>query len=119
MADHTLRRGDAATITVTVVDGNLAALDLTGKTLRFTAKRSVKDAQAAAVLAKVTGSGITHQTQSGATLGKADVAILPADTSGLPAHPTTLVYDVQLTDGTNPYTTETGTLSILPDTTTS
>jgi hypothetical protein len=116
MADLAMTRGTTALVTLTLVDGAGAALDLTGTTLRFTAKRSLRDAQADAVIAKVTGAGITHRTpQSG---GIADVAIAPADTSGLAPHPIALAYDVELVSGADVYSTETGTLTVSPDSTT-
>lgn len=118
MAALSMTRGDSATITVTVVGGDGTPVDLTGKTLRFTAKQHAADAQAAAVMAKVTGAGITHQAQVGATRGLADVTITPADTVTVAAYPVAFVYDVQLTDGADTYTTETGSLTVRPDVTT-
>jgi hypothetical protein len=116
MAALTMTRGTSATVTVTILDGDGAALDLTGTTLHFTAKRSLRDAQADAVIAKVTGAGITHRTpQSG---GIADVAIAPADTSGLAPYPIALAYDVELVSGVDVYATESGTLTVSPDSTT-
>ena len=118
MAALTMTRGDSATITVTVVGGDGEPVDLTGKTLRFTAKASPADAQAEAIIAKSTDAGITHQAQTGATEGLADVTIDPADTVTVAAYPVAFVYDVQLTDGANTYTTETGSLVVRPDITT-
>lgn len=117
MADHLMTRGDSATIVLTVVDGAGAPLDLTGKTLIFTAKRAVVDPDPG-VFQKRTGAGIAIRSpQSGATKGVADVAILPADTAGLPAYRTTLIYDAELVDGGAVSTLETGTLTVAPDVT--
>jgi hypothetical protein len=116
MAALTMTRGSTALVTVTVIDGAGAALDLTGTTLRFTAKRSLRDAQADAVIAKATGAGITHRSpESG---GIADVDIEPADTSGLAPYPIALAYDVELVSGADVYATESGTLTVSPDSTT-
>lgn len=112
MPEHTMVRGDNKTIRVTVSDAN-GPLNLTSKTLEFTAKRNKDDA--AAFIQKTTGAGITHLTQSGGTLGQADVALVAGDTSGLPAYGTTLFYEVELTDGSNTYTTEQGTLVVSPN----
>ena len=92
-----ITRGDAATRTITVLDGTGAAVDLTAVTLKFTAKRRASDAQAAAVIAKSTGAGIVNQTQSGATLGKATLTILSADTASLEAYRVDLHYDIEAT----------------------
>lgn len=93
MADieHEMHRGNARTFTITVVDDTGATVDLTGRTLRWAAKRSYSDA--AATISKATGGGgITPASpQSGATKGVATIALTRTDTSGLPAYATTLV----------------------------
>lgn len=109
--DLSMRRGDTLRIDHTVTQGG-AALNLTGKTLRFTAKRSHADGDAAAVFTKMIGSGITVTNAVG---GLASTTISPADTSGLPALAQLLVWDLQLVDGSNVYTVETGTLLVSPD----
>jgi hypothetical protein len=113
----TMARGDDKTITIAVSDAG-GAVDLTGTTLWFTAKRSLAEADPG-LFQKRTGSGITHRAQVGADLGKADVAIAPADTAGLPAFRTTLLWDVQLVDGATGkvYTVASGTLTVDPDAT--
>lgn len=112
MSDLAMTRGDSYTFTVSVLDGAGAALDLTGKTLRMTL---VRQPYAEVSIVKNTGTGITHQTQSGATLGKATVALDPADTSALPAYPVAFKGDVQVTSGGLPYTTEVLWLRVDPD----
>jgi hypothetical protein len=118
MAAHSMTRSTDTILTITVIDGADQPLDLTGKTLRFTAKRHMSDDQADAVIAKSSGNGITHLAQSGDTLGEAEVAIVPGDTATLPAYTVALFYDVELADGDERYQTESGTLSIMPDVTT-
>lgn len=112
MSDLAMTRGDSYAFTVTVLDGAGAALDLTGKTLRMTL---VRQPYADATIIKNTGAGIVHQTQSGATLGKATITLDPADTSALPAVPVAFRGDVQLTSGGLPYTTEPLWLRVDPD----
>jgi hypothetical protein len=115
-----LVRGDDTTRIITIVNADGDALDLTGCTLRFTAKRRRTDAQAAAVISKVTPTQIALATQSGATLGTATLTIDAADTASLEAMRIDLLYDVELVTATGKkYTTETGTLTINPDVTTS
>jgi len=103
MSELTMIRNDSFSFTVTVLDGAGAALDLTGKTLRVTL---VRQPLADVTIVKNTGTGILHQTQSGATLGKATVTLDPADTSTCPDFPVAYRGDVQLTSGGLPYTTE-------------
>ena len=118
MAALEIHRGDTASFTTTILDGNDAPLDLTGKTLAFTAKRDKADAQADAIIAKTTGAGITHATQSELTLGQATITILPDDTEDLPTYSVALDYDIELTNGADTYTTEAGTLTVSADVTT-
>lgn len=116
MADHTMTRGDTKELLLEIDGEDGTPLDLTTWTVAFTARRSPLDATA--VITKTTSSGIIRATQSGATLGQATVMLDPADTSSLPAYSTTLVYDVQLSQGSVRRTTEDGTLTITPDVTT-
>ena len=111
MADFTMKRGDTLPINHTVTDGG-AAVNLTGKSLRFMAKRSVADADSAAVITKTIGSGITVTNPTG---GLAQTLISPADTTGLPAIAQLLQWDLQMVDGSNVYTLESGTLLVSPD----
>lgn len=79
----TLTIGSSKTYRLTVYDEDGALLDLTGSTLYFTAKTTA----GATIFAKV--STDTNQieilTQSGDTLGQADVKIVPSDTSAATA----------------------------------
>lgn len=62
--------------TLTAVDADGAAVDLTGKTIALTLKRRSTEA---ALVTLTVGDGITLQAQSGATLGKADLVIAAGD----------------------------------------
>ena len=88
------------------------AVDLATKTLRFLAKSTYGDADAAAKIAKATSSGIVHTDEDG---GIARVTIAQADTASLdPTTMTVLYWDVKLIDGSNGYTVASGTLSVAP-----
>jgi hypothetical protein len=107
------KRGDTNNYTGTVLDSAGDAVDLTGATLRFTAKLNRGDADnATGVIAKTTGSGITH---TNAATGQYRITLAPADTSSLTA--TTLYFwDLQLTDGAGSvFTVDNGTLTITTD----
>lgn len=110
-------RGDNRTFTVTI--SGLSASGLTGATLYFTAKRDIQDADSIAVFKKnsTTGQGITI-TQNGDLVnpGIASVAVLPADTTGLPAYTTVLQWDCVMVDSGGVHTTVAiGSLSVTPD----
>lgn len=106
-----MTRGDAFTFTLTVTQAG-AAYNLTGCSIRFTAKWSYSDADGSAVFSRTVGSGITVTNAAG---GIATVALAPSNTSSLPASRTDLVYDIQVTNGSNPFTVVQGTLSVYPD----
>jgi hypothetical protein len=100
MADLTAVRGDTNEYDVTVTrDGS--ALDLTGATLKFTAKRSMDDSDLQAVFQKTIGSGIVVTDEPG---GLATLTVDPADTSSLPA-PRSFHYDLELTESDGRVTT--------------
>jgi len=101
-----MTRGRHRDITVTVLNSAGSPQDLTGRTLRFMAKRGITDLDSAAILNKTTGTGITHAVpQSGATLGQATIAIAAADTNvaAVPNHSIALRCEIVLTDGSEPY----------------
>lgn len=117
MSDLESYWGKAKTFRVTVVDQNVRA-DLTGKTLRFTAKLSRRDPDPALVT-KSTGSGITHLDQTvAATKGQADIAIVAADTNAsgkIPAsRETDLEWDLELIQSGNDFLVDSGVWTILP-----
>lgn len=107
-----LIRGDAATRTITILDGNEEALDLTGVTIVFTARRRIGDA---ALITKSTADGITIASpQSGATKGKATIAFVAADTSALENYRVDLHVSVVVTIGGLPYTSQVDVLTVQP-----
>jgi len=111
MTDFSMKRGDTFLIDHTITSGG-AAFDLTGKSLRFVAKRSVADADSAAVIVHTIGAGIVVTNATG---GLARTTISPADTTGLPALAQALAWELQLTDGSNVYSVDAGTLLVSPD----
>lgn len=87
-------RGDDVTFDVEVTDdGDPVPLD-TATSIRFTAKRSLEDADADAVLALSLGDGITVDV---AETHIAHLVIPAASTDQLQA-PTYLVWDIEVTD---------------------
>lgn len=89
----TIYRRQTATFVLTVVDENGERFDLTGSTLYMRAKNKETDADPA-IIALLTGTGITHRAQTGATLGQADIVMTSAQTALLAAQAN--VYDVWL-----------------------
>lgn len=96
-------RGRRRQLTHTVLNSVGQPQDLTGRTLKLLAKRSLDDADGAAIITKSTGSGIVHLTQSGATLGQATITIEAADTAALPNYSVALRCEIVLLDGGAPY----------------
>lgn len=86
-------RGTSQTFRITVFDEANARVDLTGSTLYFTVALT---AGGAAEISKIstTPTEILILAQTGATLGQADIFLVPTDTTSLPLglH----VYDVWL-----------------------
>lgn len=107
------KRGDTNTYTGTVLDSSDAAVNLTGCTLRFTAKLARSDADdATGVITKTTGSGITHVN---AAAGTYRITLDPEDTDALTAA-TLYWWDLQLTDGSGGvFTVGSGTLTMTTD----
>jgi hypothetical protein len=94
-------RGDTRTFSLTVKRQNLP-VDLGGCLLTFTAKRAIADADAAAVVQKAIGSGLTVTDEAG---GLAEFTVESADTDGLTTVPVTLEWDVQLVEADGTVTT--------------
>lgn len=117
MSQLSMVRGDTLIFDVAVVDKAGAPVNITGKTLIFTVKARYSDADNAAIAQKKTpSSGITITNGAG---GLATVTLQPADTRNLTDQWQTLVWDLQLVDGTNVYTVASGTLQVTPDVTVS
>jgi len=111
-----MTRGDNKTVQVTIT--GLGSQGLSGASLWFTAKRSYADADAAAIIHKVTADFTIDQQGDSQTPGIAHFSIQPAETSGLPAHQVDLVFDVQMKDSNGNVTTvDSGTLTVTPDVT--
>jgi len=108
--DLTMVRGDTPTFAVVVTRGD-TVVDITDATFKFTARRAYGDD--AAVFTRTSVAGITI---TDATAGKCKVVLQSADTTGLPAATTVLVYDLQITedDGTVS-TVAQGKLTVTPD----
>lgn len=119
-----ITRGDGRTLTITatypeaIPGQNIAAgnpYPLTGKTIWFTAKRRISDADADAVISKKTGAGI--EVLAGQT-NKARITINATDTDDLPDQTVTLACDVQVKEpGKDPWTVAEGRLRVRPDVT--
>lgn len=73
-----IRKGEQYSIHVTVRDEDDALVDLTGETCWFTVKESKTTLDAAAILQKTVGSGITLANQV-TDMGELDVKILSTD----------------------------------------
>jgi hypothetical protein len=102
MPDLEMFRGNDRTFTLTVArDGR--AVDLTGATLRWKARKSVKDLDADAVINKATGNGITITDPPN---GIVDLTLLSADTKSLPA-PLALIYEFEVTEASGAVSTPT------------
>lgn len=92
-----LRRGKTKKLNFTVLDpgsnaANPPAVDLTGKTLKFTVKKVVTDSSP--VFQKTIGAGITI---TDAAAGKGQVLISPSDTQSLTTDGLDWVWDLQMT----------------------
>ncbi len=94
MSTLTITQGDTYEFPVTVTDQvSGAPIDLTGASLYLTVKQRPSDADPG--LCQLTiGQGITLLTQSGGTLGQANVRFSPAQTGAFPA-PAFLRWDLQ------------------------
>jgi hypothetical protein len=95
MTRLSITRGDTRVFTITLTDADEEALDLTGMSVTFTAKRTRFDSDEDAVIAKSIGSGIVVDEP---TSGVALMTLDPEDTEALPARTHRLYYDVQVVD---------------------
>jgi len=86
-------KGDNRIFTITVKDASGVAVDITGGAMVFTMKKHENDPTG--LIVKDSAVGIAEVEFTNPTNGIADIKLLPADTSGLPA--ITYVYDVQFT----------------------
>lgn len=107
------RWGDEAVWLVTVTDSAGVPVNITGCTMRFTAKLRPGDADAAAILSKTVGGGITL---SDPTNGVATVTLTDTDTTSklAPGRTHLLQYDWRMTLAGQTMTVAYGTLLIEP-----
>ena len=87
----TIYRGDTATITATIKDGDGDVVDLTGYTAKLTVKSSDSDTDANAVIGPITA------TISAPTTG---VAVFSLSATNTAVTAGKYAYDVQINDGT-------------------
>ena len=78
-------RGVSKTLRLTVVDEDGDAVDLTDAVVYFSVKILLSDAEAVIEKTSETPADITILAQSGDTLGKADIFLVPSDTLSLSA----------------------------------
>lgn len=112
---HSIVRGDSYELDIPVIERETGdPLDITGTSFWFTAKRSLFDDDADAVIAKDMTDGIAIIDGPG---GRARVFIEPADTDSLTKR-TVLRYDVQWKDADDAvYTIDAGDLVVELDVT--
>lgn len=110
MATLTITRGDSERLKAVITPFTAAA------SLRFMAKKKLRDADADAIIDKTIGAGITVTVPGDVdTPAEAQIAIDPEDTQVLPnksSPPVTLLYD--LVDG-DEHTLDTGELVVQPE----
>lgn len=102
-------KGNTKTVPLTLSINGYDALDLTGASIKFTAKMSPSDPQGEAVIEKTNGDGITVVS---ATDGQITVDFIPADTEDaeelLP-----ITFDIEVSTSTSEvYTVQRGVLTI-------
>lgn len=113
----TVTQGDAYTgvraLVITVTDEAAAPVDLTGTTLRFMVKRRKGDTDAAALISRATGSGITLASpQSGGTKGQAAIALTATETNVIAGR---WYYELEATDAIGVITLAAGVFIVAPD----
>jgi hypothetical protein len=109
-----ITRGDTKTFNL-ILRLNNAAFNLSQKTLFFTAKYSMEDLDAAAVISKST-NGTDEITITNEAGGLANLKLKPVDTSSLPPFNVPLLYDLQAVDvNGDVFTVLRGVLMVTPD----
>lgn len=111
-------RGDTKSVSfVAFQDEDI--LDLTGATVRFTAKHDYFDADSAAVI-KLDNSGLGGISITSASGGEGTITIPKTSTTGLPYHRTDLYYDLKVRDTlSQEFTIARGRLIVFPNATSS
>jgi hypothetical protein len=111
MANLTITRQRTALYQINVTSAGAAPIDLSGKSLAFSAKVNLSDA--APFISKSSPSGGISITSPAAD-GIAVLQIDPADTATLPdIQSNSLVWDLKLVDGPNSYPLVAGNLKVL------
>jgi hypothetical protein len=111
---RTLYRGDTIFLDMAIAQAG-EALNLTGYAITFTAKKDIKDADAAVTtIQKILGSGIVV---TDAPNGKIRITLAPEDTEDFPDVDTTYICDVQVKKDGVVSTVAKGTMTITPDVT--
>jgi hypothetical protein len=113
--DMQMIRLDTKEFEFTAYDGDSNLLNLSGATVRFTAKWDYFDDDASAVI-KLDNGALTGITITDAANGEGIVSIPKTATSSLPTHRSDLVYDlkVKLSNGKE-HTVARGALVVLPN----
>lgn len=118
--DFNIKRGDTRTFRLRVYQKNVKeetfAVDITGFSIWFTAKKSLATVDASAEIRKSTALGTI--TLDEPSMGKCSFNLINADTSGFPDVSTELFYDVKLMDvGGDIETVVSGKMTVLPNVT--
>ncbi len=87
VAPPTFWRGETRTLRLTVTDDADARVDLTAATAIEFQIKSAPGAADPALVAKALGDGVTLLTQTGETIGQADIVIAQGDTTDATAMP--------------------------------
>lgn len=104
--------GDTARYLITITDDDLNRVDLTPGDLVVTAKERVSDQP---VFVKSPGDGVSYLTQSGATLGQAELTIDDVDLADVSNDWQSLLFDVRFErDDVGPATPIQGQIRVLP-----
>jgi hypothetical protein len=107
-----MKRGNTRKFIVTITDQvTKLPIDINGMALAFAAM--YKSVEEAAVISKTVGSGIEMLPPT--SNGQARITIDPDDTVGFPLKAVSLVWDIQIKAGEEPYTVEDGTLVVEPN----
>jgi hypothetical protein len=114
--DFTMFRGDTKIIECTLFDSNANPYNLASCELWFTAKRSITEADGAAVMSLGT-TPLTGITITNPANGQFVIEITPANTYSMNSG-ATLLCDIQLKDTNNRvYTVARGTITVVEDVT--
>jgi hypothetical protein len=111
MSTLSMVHGDTAEFD-SVIANAAGPINLTGATIRFTAKASYEDLDAAAIVNIVSPTDITIVN---AAAGMVHIRIPPAATSAIPNVLRRLAFDLSVTKGADKWTVDSGQLIINPE----